>query len=87
MEGQSFEEYCLKKKINADLFKQHDLERFQEWKMLFEQMHPDSFTEQKKFLINSTRRLYPLQTEEPTALNTEDTKAKPKVKIPIKPKQ
>lgn len=87
MEGQSFEEYCLKKKINADLFKQHDAERFQEWKMIFEQIHPDSFTEQKKFLMNSTRRLYPLSSEDSTLNTTEEIKAKPKVKIPIKPKQ
>ncbi|MBC7451773.1 MAG: hypothetical protein H7259_09820 [Cytophagales bacterium] len=56
----SFEEYCLKKKINSEAFLSAEPERWDEWKFLFEQMHPDSFTEQKKFLINETRRKYRL---------------------------
>ncbi len=54
----TFEEYCIKKKINSTAFRTHEPERWQEWKLQFEQMHPNSFTEQKKFLINETRRKY-----------------------------
>ena len=53
-----FEEYLKQKKIDADAFKKADNPRFQEWSALFETIHPDSFTAQKKFLINETRRRY-----------------------------
>lgn len=54
----TFEEYCIKKKINSEAFRAQEPERWLEWKLQFEQMHPNSFTEQKKFLINETRRTY-----------------------------
>jgi hypothetical protein len=54
----TFEEYCIKKKINSEAFLKEEPERWKEWKFLFEQMHPNSFTEQKKFLINDVRRKY-----------------------------
>jgi len=56
----TFEEYLLRKKINLLAFSQQEAERFQEWQSLFAQLHPDSFTAQKKFLINDMRRKYPL---------------------------
>ncbi|MCU0429681.1 MAG: hypothetical protein MUF42_06880 [Cytophagaceae bacterium] len=56
----SWDEYCNSKKINASGFKQAEPEKFEELKVLFEQVHPASFTEQKKFLINMIRRKYPL---------------------------
>jgi hypothetical protein len=59
----SFEAYCRKKKIDPDLFLQSDPERFREWKTIFDQVHPDSFTEQKKFLINPIRKKYLLSEE------------------------
>jgi len=54
----TFEEYCIKKKINSEAFQQQEPDRWMEWKQLFELMHPNSFTEQKKFLINEVRRRY-----------------------------
>jgi hypothetical protein len=56
----TWEEYCIKKKINAEAFKQDDPQKWEELKKIFEQMHPNSFTEQKKFIINTIRRLYNL---------------------------
>ncbi len=56
----TFEEYLTQKKINAQAFQQGEPERFEEWKQLFDQIHPDSFTAQKKFLINPLRRKYSL---------------------------
>jgi hypothetical protein len=57
----TFEEYCIKKKIDSVAFLAQEPSRWQQWKEEFEQMHPNSFTEQKKFLINETRRKYLLQ--------------------------
>lgn len=54
----TFEEYLTTKKIEATEFKKSEPQRFDEWKYLFAQMHAESFTAQKKFLINSTRRKY-----------------------------
>jgi len=53
-----FEEYLKLKKISLDAFQREDAVRYTEWKLLFETMHPDSFTAQKKFLINEIRRRY-----------------------------
>lgn len=57
----SFEEYCAKKKIDSDAFRAQEPVRWKQWKEEFERMHPNSFTEQKKFLINETRRKYLLR--------------------------
>ena len=53
-----FEEYLTQKKIDANRFRQSEPERYAEWKREFEQMNPASFTVQKKFLLNDTRRKY-----------------------------
>ncbi len=82
MEGLSFEEYCRKKKINPDLFLQTEPQRYQEWKNLFEQIHPDSFTEQKKFLINPIRKQYLLIEEDADKMKAVAPVSKPAVKIP-----
>ena len=79
----SFEAYCRKKKIDPDLFLQADPLRFAEWKTIFDQVHPDSFTEQKKFLINPIRKKYLLVIPTEELTKTEGaTVAKPSVKIP-----
>ena len=54
----TFEEYCIKKKINSEAFQQQEPDRWMEWKQLFELMYLNSFIEQKKFLINEVRRRY-----------------------------
>lgn len=53
-----FERYLEEKKIDARRFEQLEPERYAEWKREFEQMSPASFTVQKKFLLNDTRRKY-----------------------------
>lgn len=55
-----FEEYLKQKKIDAVAFASQDKARFEEWQEQFKTMHPDSFTSQKKFLINDIRRRYPV---------------------------
>lgn len=54
----TLDEYLLAKKINARLFEQQEPQLYAEWKRLFEQLHPESFTAQKKFLINDVRRRF-----------------------------
>ena len=55
-----FDEYLSKKKINANTFREANPERYWRFVAIFEQMHEDSFTAQKLYLLNSIRRLYPL---------------------------
>lgn len=54
----SFDEYLLLKKIDKQRFQNSEPRRYAEWKEEFEQMHPDSFTVHKKFLLNDTRKKY-----------------------------
>ncbi len=54
----SFEEYLISKNINGSAFQLAEPARFQEWEKLFSEISPDSFTAQKKFLINDTRRRF-----------------------------
>lgn len=63
MEEMSFNDYLVKKKIDPKVFAEGEPDRFKEFKTLFDQVHPDSFTAQKLFLINKTRRAYPLKEE------------------------
>ncbi len=58
----TFNDYLISKKIDAVAFQQHDPSLFGEWQYLFGQMHPESFTAQKKFLINKIRRKYIIQS-------------------------
>jgi len=58
-----FEEFLKQKKIDASAFKAADQTRFSEWEALFPNMHPESFTAQKKFLINEIRRRYHLKDD------------------------
>jgi hypothetical protein len=62
----TFEEYLAQKNIHQEKFRQAEPNRFQEWERLFQAVSPDSFTNQKKFLINDVRRRYIL--EDPNAL-------------------
>jgi ABC-type bacteriocin/lantibiotic exporter with double-glycine peptidase domain len=55
----SFEEYLDSKKIDLVQFSKEEPKLFQEWKQTFEQVHPNSFTAQKLYLINSIRRKFP----------------------------
>jgi hypothetical protein len=56
----NFEEYLQAKKIDSKAFQRGNIVLFSTWQNTFAQIHPDSFTEQFKFQINATRRLYPI---------------------------
>jgi hypothetical protein len=60
----TFEAYLSEKKIDPAAFRMHEPQRWEEFQKLFEQVHPNSFTAQKKFLINDLRRRYHLVSEE-----------------------
>lgn len=61
----TFSKYLEEKNIDEQQFAAREPERYAEWKNLFEQMHPESFTAMKKFLINPIRRRYPLHKYTP----------------------
>ena len=54
----TFEEYLTGKKIDSAAFRRQEPQRWEEYRLIFEQVHPESFTTQKKFVINDLRRLY-----------------------------
>lgn len=59
-----FVEYLKQKKIDPVVFQKSDSLRYEEWQNEFATMHPESFTAQKKFLINNLRRRYTLTNPE-----------------------
>jgi len=77
-----WEEYCISKKIDSEAFRLKETERWTELKTIFEQVHPNSFTEQKKFLINDIRRKYRLKEE--TKTEQEKKTTQPMIRIPPK---
>jgi hypothetical protein len=78
----NWEEYCLSKKIDCGLFQKSDPEKWLELKGVFEQIHPNSFTEQKKFIINDIRRRYLLKDVPEDNKREKTTVLKPAIKIP-----
>lgn len=59
----TFEEYLTSKKIDSAAFKAAEPARWKEWNDLFDQLSPQSFTAQKLYLINPTRRKYLLKSD------------------------
>lgn len=83
----TFEEYCIKKKIDSAAFKHKEAANWSAMETIFSQVSENSFTQQKKFLINDWRKKYPLNQEETPATEVKEIKpAMPGIKIPIKPK-
>jgi len=71
----SFSEYLISKKIDSEAFHKGSPDQFEEWKTIYAQMHPASFTARYLFKINAVRRKYQLRTAEPGPASTA---AKPK---------
>jgi hypothetical protein len=76
-----FEEYLREKNIDPIKFQSAENELYLRFESEFLQMHPNSFTSQKKFFINDLRRRFQLthfnQTAEPEVKETA-TKSAPK---------
>jgi hypothetical protein len=60
----TFEAYLSEKKIDPAAFRENEPERWEDFRNLFGQVHPNSFSAQKKFLINDLRRKYHLASQE-----------------------
>jgi hypothetical protein len=56
-----FKEFLNSKKIDSQLFENSEPTVFNEWFLLFEKTHPESFIAQKKFSLNNYRRKYLIQ--------------------------
>ncbi len=92
----TLEDYLSGKKIDPALFRAAEPARWAEFRTSFEGVHPDSFTAQKKFLLNDLRRRYLLPAPGPkpagtpadqpvettAAVSTEAKPARPVVKRP-----
>lgn len=58
-----FSDYLVQKNICSTRFSAGDPSLFQAWSSAYSLLHPASFTEQNKFIINKIRRKYPLKKE------------------------
>ncbi len=83
MEEITFEEYLKDKKIDPTAFKKGNKDQYCNWEEIFQQVHPNSFTAQKLFLINEIRRNYPIKIESDNQ-SQKKPQAKPKIRIPKK---
>lgn len=82
----AFDEYLVSKKIDPEKFKNGDKSSYEKFELLFNQVSPASFTQQKLFLINKTRRQYQLVEEKPKQVAKKvvaKPKIKPKANVPI----
>jgi hypothetical protein len=71
---EEFIEFLKKKKIDPERFRAAEPARFEEFQTLFAQVHPNSFTAQKLYLINQVRRQYHLaagRDDPPTQLGSD----------------
>lgn len=71
----TFEDYLVSKKIDSAAFQKGEPIQWEEWKNLFEHVHPNSFTVQKLYLINTVRRRFKLSPQEATVPKTDATPA------------
>lgn len=60
MENLQWEDFLALKKIDAVAYRTGAPEQYAAFERQFMQMHPESFTAHKLFLINEIRRAYPL---------------------------
>ena len=77
-----FKTFLVSKKVDAGKFEKAESDLFNEWKSLFSQVSPASFSAQKLFLINPIRRKYHLKEAEVVVQAKPKMAAKPKFKRP-----
>ena len=73
-----FISYLKNKKIDPEKLNASEPDLFSEWSSLYEQVHPNSFTQQKLFLINILRKKF--------IFKETDEVAKPKTAKMMRPK-
>jgi len=59
MESERFIDFLSRKNIDASVLKASESLLFEKWRILFRQMHEESFVMQEKFRLNPIRRKYP----------------------------
>lgn len=82
----NFRNYLIGKKIDPAKFKSAEPETYRSFGVLFSQMHPDSFTSQKLFLINKIRRKYLLEKAPEETVIEKPKQVKPKIAAKPKPR-
>ncbi|WP_436515028.1 hypothetical protein [Ekhidna sp. To15] len=80
-----FDEYLTSKKIDPKKYKTAEPDQYTEFQKVFDQVHPDSFTQQKLFLINNIRRTHKLEEQSEPKKAAAPKAMRPKIK-PLKPK-
>lgn len=80
-----FDDYLKEKKIDPAKYQQGNPVQYEEFKLIFDQVHPKSFTQQKLFLINKIRRAYKLEEQAIHVKSSTKTAMRPKIKS-LKPK-
>jgi hypothetical protein len=84
MELLDFEDFLKQKKIDPRTFREGDPGLWNDFKIIYDQVHPDSFTAQKLFQINRIRRRYHYTGNAQGDLPPKS--GIPKPKMPMKPK-
>ena len=86
MEETPFYAYLVRKRIDPDLFKSEDPTSFASFEKVFNEVHENSFTAQKLFLINALRRRYNRNVikEDPEGPKTSKMRPKMIVKAKLK---
>jgi hypothetical protein len=64
MQEADFDQYLITKKINPGRFKEGMITQYTEFKLVFNEVSPSSFTAQKLFWLNRLRRQFPLSDQE-----------------------
>lgn len=80
-----FDEYLESKKVDSKKYKAAEPAQYAEFQEIFDQIHPDSFTQQKLFLINKIRRKFQLEEQTEVKKAVAPKAMRPKIK-PLKPK-
>ncbi len=76
-----FGTFLISKKIDARKFQAGEPRQYADFKRFFDQVHPNSFTQQKLFLINRIRKNYMLKEEARERTAPPPKKVKPKILI------
>ena len=77
-----FDTYLNSKKIDVKQFKKGEASKYEEMKVMFAEIHPNSFTSQNLFLINPIRRKYHLKESKDKDNASPKKSMKPKFKRP-----
>ena len=71
----NFDEYLHTKKIDAVGFQRSEPIQYESLKVIFDQVHPDSFTQQKLYVVNPLRRKFKWEEKKAETPSAEETLA------------